>query len=267
MRPGGRWGLLGAFRPVNDQVTARVRAGRNLPRIFPIRFCSFAPTGSEAGTPPVTRPEAPPRALQRAEESRGKAAGLGGRPGEAWAAWERAGWAAFGYRGLAFGYRGSASGYRGPASTARSAPARHPPGAYPAPFGSPKRALLYGTGGGGVGPAGGEVGGWVTGRGRRYPKAAPKPAPGPYPRRAREGGGQPEGGFPGPLRPPGGAGGRFRPSPRKMCRTEVGLCGSESLFQNPHTKYFFGNPKRTPELAKPGWRPKWGPRVHEEAEA
>ena len=52
-----------------------------------------------------------------------------------------------------------------------------------------------------------------------------------------------------------------------MCRTEVGLYGRESLFKKPHTKSFIGNPKRTPDPAEPGGRPKWGPRVHEEAEA
>lgn len=56
---------------------------------------------------------------------------------------------------------------------------------------------------------------------------------------------------------------RSFPCPQNVCGSSRGLGGRESIFKNHHTNYFFGNSKCAHEAAKPGFRPRWGRRVHE----
>jgi hypothetical protein len=183
-------------------------------------LCSFVPKLSEQGTPPVSPPTPPGMAGGRGGPR--EVVGVAGRPGSAWGARE-------GPARIAFGYRRSALGYRRPASTDRSAATRPSLGLCPAPFDAPRAALSNGTGGRGVGPAGGEGGGWVTGQGRGAAAAAPQPAPGTYPRRAswgREGRGG------GPRAPSGPLGGRGGDSDqvRKKCAEPKLVCMAVSRF-------------------------------------
>lgn len=176
-------------------MTAQARVGQEASPGCVRWPCSFALKLLEPGTPPVS----PSHASPGTAEGRGgprEAVGVAARPGGAWGARKRLAWAAFGYRRPAFGYRR-------PALIGRGATTRPSLGIYPAPFDAPATALSNGTSGWGVGLAGGEGGGWVTGQGRGAAAAAPKPAPGPYPRRASWGAPVASSG------PLGGAGGRF----------------------------------------------------------
>ena len=175
------------------------------------------PKWSEPGIPPVSPPHAPPRTAEGGG-GLGEAVGVAGRPGGAWGARKRPAWTAFGYRRSAFGYRR-------PASTDRSATTRPSLVVYPVRFGSAALGASNSAGRRGVGSAGGEGGGWVTGQGRGAAAAAPKPAPGTYPRWASWGAG-------GLRAPSGRLGGRGGDSDqfRKICAEPKLVCMAVSRF-------------------------------------